>query len=70
MLLNCHQLDTVVAALLDVRQNIIGELAILGHAPMLRAHTNVRLVNLQVLRPDTNARILELVARLEMDCVE
>ena len=30
----------------------------------------MRLVNLHILRPGADARILELVARLEMHCVE
>ena len=70
VLLNRHELHTVVAALLDVRQQVIRELTVLGHSTVLGAHTHVGLIYLQVLRRFTYSRVLILVFRLKMHGIE
>ena len=70
MLLNCHKLDAVVAALFDVRKDVVGKLAILGYTPVLRAHAHMCFINFQVPWHGANARILELVVRLEMHSIK
>ena len=61
VLLHSHQLNAVVATLLDVGKHIICKLSVLGHFAILGAHAHMRLINLQVFRDGANAWILELV---------
>ena len=49
MLLNCHQLNRIVAIFDDARDDIIGEFAVSAYATFLLRHTDMRLVNQQLL---------------------
>lgn len=66
MLLHRHQLYAVVAAFLDVGEDIVSELAVLGHTAMLRTHAHMSLIDLQVLGNCTDTSILKLVGGLEV----
>lgn len=70
VLLDSHQLHTIIPNLLDVRQHLVCKFPVLGDTAMLSAHTNVSLIDFQVLGCFANPWVLELVLRLEVDSVE
>ena len=68
--LNSHQLNTIVAAFNDMGQDLISKFPVLSHSQMLRTHSDVRLVYLQVFRDLTYSWVLKLISRLEMLSIE
>ena len=59
MLLDRHQLDTVVATACDVRKHIVCEVSVLGYLALFRTHPNVCLVDLQTFWFRSRTRVLE-----------
>ena len=73
MLLDGHELDNIVAGLLDAIQIIIGKLTILGNAPFILSHTDVGLVDAIRLGWNRHGLLvspLELLGRIPEDVVE
>ena len=72
MLLNCHQLDAVVAQSLYSGQDLICKLTVLCDPPVDRAHAYMRFVNLQSLGLSLDSFILKYMplVRVKEDAVK
>ena len=64
VLLDRHQLDTVVAGVDDPGQNLVGKFAVLRDSPVHTGHTNVRLVDSQASWLTLNSFVLVRVLGL------